>query len=123
MKKDVLANYVGQFWSALMNVAFIPVYIAQIGFESFGLIGVLATLQACFGLFDLGMIPVLGRETARYLSGTHTPFSIRGLLRSAEIMMILLAVFVTIFTYGVSGWIANIGLGPSASHHRASRQS
>lgn len=111
MKKDILANYVGQFWSALMNIAFVPIYIAQIGLESFGLIGVLATLQASFSLLDFGMTPLLGRETARYLSGTHTSFSIRTLLRSIEIIALLLALFVTLLIYGASGWIANHWLG------------
>ena len=114
MKKDILANYVGQFWSALMNIAFVPVYIAQIGLESFGLIGVLATLQASFALLDFGMTPLLGRETARYLSGTHTPFSIRTLLRSIEIIVVLLALFVTLLIYGASGWIANHWLGSTS---------
>jgi O-antigen/teichoic acid export membrane protein len=114
MKKDILANYVGQFWSAAMNVAFIPVYIAQIGLESFGLIGVLATLQASFALLDLGMTPLLGRETARYLSGAHTPLSIRSLLRSVEIIIVLLAVFITTLIYAASGWIANHWIGSTS---------
>jgi O-antigen/teichoic acid export membrane protein len=114
MKKDIVANYVGQFWSAIMNVAFIPIYIAQIGLESFGLIGVLATLQASFALLDFGMTPLLGRETARYLSGAHTPFSIRSLLRSVEIIIVLLAVVITTLIYAASGWIANHWLGSTS---------
>jgi O-antigen/teichoic acid export membrane protein len=113
MKKDILANYVGQFWSAIMNVAFIPVYIAQIGLESFGLIGVLATLQASFALLDFGMTPLLGRETARYLSGAHSADSIRRLLRSVEVIIGLLAAFITVLIYAVSDRIADQWLGPT----------
>jgi O-antigen/teichoic acid export membrane protein len=114
VKKDILANYAGQFWSALMNVAFVPVYVAQLGFESFGLVGVLATLQASFVLLDFGMTPLLGRETARYLSGSHTAFSIRSLLRSVEGVMALLAAFVMALIYGASNWIANHWLGATS---------
>lgn len=114
MKKDILANYMGQLWSAVMNVAFVPVYIAQIGLELFGLIGVLATLQATFALLDLGMTPLLGRETARYLSGAHTPFSIRSLLRSVEVIFVLLAALIAALIYAASGWIANHWLGSTS---------
>ena len=47
VRKNVVANYLGQGWSALMGLAFIPLYIRYLGMEAYGLIGVFAVLQAC----------------------------------------------------------------------------
>ena len=39
LKKNIVANYFGQGWSVLMGVLFIPLYIKELGAESYGLIG------------------------------------------------------------------------------------
>ena len=44
-KRNVLANFAGRAWSALMALAFLPLYIRFLGIESYGLVGI-------FGLRD-----------------------------------------------------------------------
>ena len=72
VKRNVLANYVGQGWSALMGLAFVPLYIRYLGIEAYGLIGVFAVLQACLSLLDMGMTPTLNREMARFTVESHS---------------------------------------------------
>ena len=55
LKKNLIANYVGNAWSALMSLLFVPGYIQYIGIEAYGLIGLFAMLQAWLGLLDMGM--------------------------------------------------------------------
>jgi O-antigen/teichoic acid export membrane protein len=105
-RKNVLANYVGQGWSALMGLAFVPVYIKYLGIEAYGLIGVFATLQACLALLDAGLAPALSREMARYKGGAHTPQSIRDLLRSIETVYGLLAVSIALLVWLFAPWLA-----------------
>ncbi len=112
MKKNILANYIGQFWSAVMTVGFVPIYVAKLGPEAFGLIGVLTTLQACFTLLDLGMSPVIGREMARYAGGQHGPLQILSLLRSIEVLALALGLAALIIVYAASSWIATNWLNP-----------
>ena len=44
--RNVVANFLGQGWTAVMNLAFIPVYIKFLGVEAYGLIGLFGLLQA-----------------------------------------------------------------------------
>ena len=37
--KNLLANYIGQIWTALIGLAFVPVYVNYLGVEAYGLIG------------------------------------------------------------------------------------
>jgi O-antigen/teichoic acid export membrane protein len=81
---NVIANYLGQGWSALMAIAFLPVYVAALGFESYGLIGFFALLQSVLSVFDLGITATLTRESARQSNGVRSAQSLRDLVRSCE---------------------------------------
>ena len=54
-KRNLIANFVGRGWVALMGIAFIPLYIKFMGIESYGLVGFFTTFQAVFALLDLGL--------------------------------------------------------------------
>jgi O-antigen/teichoic acid export membrane protein len=117
LKKNVLANYLGQGWTALMGIAFVPLYIKVMGVETYGLIGVFAVLQAWMTLLDMGLTPTLNREMAKLRAGSHTPESIGDLLRSLEIIYIALALLViTTVWFGASwlaqGWLKTEHLSP-----------
>lgn len=106
LKKNVIANYLGQGWRALMGLAFIPLYIKYLGIEAYGLIGIFAILQAWLGLLDMGMKPALGREMARFIGGAHNAQSVRDLLRSIEVIGIAIAGAVALSIWAASGWLA-----------------
>ena len=110
LKKNVFANYLGQGWTALMGLAFVPLYIKYLGMEAYGLIGVFAILQAWLTLLDMGMTPTLGRELARFTTGAHTAQSIHNLLRSLEILCVAVAVLMVGSVWAVSGWLADAWL-------------
>ena len=61
---NVIANYLGQGWVALMGLAFVPIYIKYLGMEAYGLIGIFAVLQVSLTVLDMGMAPTLNREMA-----------------------------------------------------------
>ena len=50
VKRNVLSNYLGQGWSAVMGLAFVPLYIKYLGIEAYGLIGLFAVMQAWLSL-------------------------------------------------------------------------
>lgn len=107
LKRNLIANYVGQGWSALMGLAFIPLYIKYLGIESYGLIGLFAVLQAWLVLLDMGMTPALGREMARFTGGRHNAQSIRDLLRSIEVVALGIAIAIAIGIWAASDWLAS----------------
>jgi len=108
LKKNVLANFIGSIWQALMGLVFIPLYIKFIGIESFGLIGIFATLQVIFGLLDIGLGSTLTREMARLSVLPRKEQEMRNLVRTLEIIYWGLAIF--------SG-IAVIVTSPFIAHH------
>lgn len=106
LKKNVIANYLGQGWVGLIGLAFVPLYVKYLGIEAYGLIGIFALLQAWLSLLDMGMTPTLNREMARFVAGAHTPQSIRDLLRSLEIVCFGLATLIGMLAWVASGWLA-----------------
>jgi O-antigen/teichoic acid export membrane protein len=107
LKRNLIANYLGQGWAALMSLAFIPLYIKYMGIESYGLIGLFGVLQAWLSLLDMGMTPTLNREMARFTGGTHSATSIRDLLRSIEFIALGIAMLVGLGIWAASGWLAS----------------
>ena len=107
LKRNVVANGLGQGWRALMSFAFIPLYIKFLGVEAYGLIGIFAMLQAWLVPLDVGMRPALGREMARFRAGAHDSQSIRDLLRSVEIIGAGIACAVGLGIWAASTWLAS----------------
>lgn len=118
---NVTANYIGQGWSALMAIAFLPVYVAALGLESYGLIGFFAVLQSILSVFDLGITATLTREAARQNNGVRTTQSLRDLIRSCEIIGGVSNVFLALVVLGLSDrlaseWVNTKQLAPEAVH-------
>jgi O-antigen/teichoic acid export membrane protein len=82
---NLLANYIGTGWSALMGFAFIPIYVRLMGTEAFGLVGFFATLQALLQMLDLGLSPTMNREMARYRADPSKSSEARSFVRTLEI--------------------------------------
>jgi O-antigen/teichoic acid export membrane protein len=81
---NVLANYLGRGWEALMSVAFVPFYIRYLGPEAYGVIGLVALIQSFMLILDFGMTPALTREAARHSGGEHSAEFFKDLIRSVE---------------------------------------
>lgn len=106
LKRNLIANYLGQGWTGFVSLAFIPVYVGYLGVESYGLIGFFGMLTSWLSLVDAGMTPTLAREMARFSGGGHSAQSIRDLLRSIEIVAAVAAVATFIVIHMASEWIA-----------------
>lgn len=65
-------------------VVTVPLYIAAMGPESFGLVGLFTTIQAVAGLLDLGLNIILNREFARLSLDPINHPRMRDLLRTME---------------------------------------
>jgi O-antigen/teichoic acid export membrane protein len=84
LRRNVAANFAGRASVMVLGIAFIPVYLRFLGIEAYGLVGFFATLQAVFGLLDLGLGATVNRELAR-MSATGDRFGEqRTLLRTLE---------------------------------------
>lgn len=85
LKLNLLANFAGQGWSALMGLAFIPLYIRLMGIEAYGLVGFYLTLQGVLQILDFGLSPTMNREMARYSVQPERAAEARDFVRTLEV--------------------------------------
>lgn len=104
--RNIVANYLGSAWSALMLLAFIPLYIRFLGIEAYGLIGVFVLLQSWLSILDVGLTPMLSREMARLTAGAHTAQGIRNLVRSVEWVYGAIALAIVLTVALAAHWLA-----------------
>lgn len=81
---NLVANYLGKGWSAIVSLAFIPVYLRYLGVEAYGLVGVQASLLALLSLLDFGLSSAVTREFAALQVETAATAKQRDLLRTLE---------------------------------------
>ncbi len=86
IRKNIIANYAGKIWAAVINIAFVPFYIKYIGIEAYGLVGVFATIQPLMTILDMGMSPSISRELARYSALSGKEQDMRNLVRTLEVI-------------------------------------
>ena len=107
VKRNLIANYIGQGWTTLMGLAFIPLYIKYIGIEAYGLIGIFTLLQAGLTLLDMGLSSTLSREMARFMGGAYVAETIRDLLRSVEVIALIVSCLIAAGMWLASDWLAS----------------
>ena len=106
LKHNLIANWIGQVWTILMNFAFLPLYIKYLGIEAYGLIGFFVLLQTWLSILDMGISPTLTREMARFTGSENNTKAIRKLLRSAEIFILTAALALVAFVILSADWLA-----------------
>ena len=107
VNKNVVANFIGKGWAALMSFLFIPFYIKLMGIEAYGLVGVYIALSAVFSLFDLGLGTTLNREFARLSTDKRNEQYMLNLLKTLETLYWCLAFIAGITVILLSSLIAN----------------
>ncbi len=107
LKRNILANYVSQFYVTLIGIVMVPLYIKYMGAEAYGLVGFFAMLQAWFALLDMGLTPTMARETARFQGGATDALSFRRLVRALEGVFLLVALVGGVGLFAASGYIAH----------------
>ena len=117
LKRNIIANYAGTAWNALMNLAFVPLYVRYLGTEAYGLVGICAVLHAYLSFFDAGLSPMLTREMARFRGGLHAGETIRSLLHAVELFTWIVGLFGTCLLWLAAPWIATNWLRSSTLGH------
>jgi O-antigen/teichoic acid export membrane protein len=100
VRVNIAANIVGKGSSAVLAVIFPPIYVQFLGVESYGLIGVFASLSAIVSLLELGLGATLQRELAVLSGKTKVPAE-----KPAELVRTFEAIY-----WGV-GLVAATGIG------------
>jgi O-antigen/teichoic acid export membrane protein len=105
LKKNVIANFIGQGWTALMNFIFVPVYVHYLGIESYGIIGFYATMFAFMTLFDFGLMSTVTKEIAVVNIKSDAVARSRDVVRTFECLIFGLALLLALIVYFAAPWI------------------
>lgn len=107
LKRNLSANFAGTIWQSIIGLIFTPIYISFIGIESWGLIGIFATLQAVFGILDIGLSNTINRELARLSVLVDREQEMKDILRTLETIYWFIAITVGIIVFLLSETVAN----------------
>lgn len=89
-----------------MGFLFVPIYVHQLGVEAYGVIGIFGALVAWLALLDAGLKPALGREMARFTGGGCEADNTWDLLRSVEILSLVVGCAIAGAALASAGWMA-----------------
>lgn len=105
LKKNIIFNYIGQFYVAFVGVLVLPFYLRFLGAEAYGLIGFFTLLQSCMQLLDMGLTPTLSREVANMRGAEVARQRLATLLRSLEVIFIVIAIAVGVGVFLARHWL------------------
>ena len=117
LRHNVVANFIGQGWLALVAVLFAPVYIRMLGMEAYALIGIYLSMQALLFVLDLGLSATLTRELARHAAASHDTRSAHDVFHTIERLFLPLCAIITTIAVFASDAIASKWLQPVALDH------
>lgn len=104
LARDLIVAGATSAFNVLVALAAVPVFVAALGTEGYGLVGFAATLQALLQVFDFGLAATVNRETARRRAlGDAAP---AGALRPAARITWTVALVQGLGVALLSGWIA-----------------
>lgn len=107
-KWNVIANYVGNFWVIGLTFATIPLVIAKLGIEAYGVVGFSATLFAVLSLLDVGLGAAMSRSAAQLDHADSQALSrFRNLSRSMELIYWAIGILVALILLFSAPWIAS----------------
>lgn len=114
LRKNLISNYIGQFLVVLINIASVPFFFNYLGVESYGLIGFYSTLQVWLSMLDFGIGPTVGRQSSLSLGNKNGGVEILNLIRTSEVLMLVIGFILFLSMFLVSEWISNDWLIPDS---------
>ncbi len=106
LKKNTIANYIGQFYTIFIGIFMLPFYLKYLGAEAYGLVGFFTMLQSWMMLMDLGLSGTLSRETAKLKNKINGLLKLKQLIRSIEAFYTIMVLFIIIIVFLGSDWIS-----------------
>jgi O-antigen/teichoic acid export membrane protein len=116
--RNIVANYIGRTWIAILSILFIPIYLKFMGIEAYGLVGFYMVLSNVLGILDLGIGSTMNRELARLSTIEGSAGAQRDVVRTLEIIYWGIAIFagglvIVLAPYITSSWINAQTLDPA----------
>lgn len=112
LKANIIANFAGNGWSALISLIFVPIYLRYIGAEGYGLIGIFASLQIVLSLLDNGLSTTLNKEMSRLSVLEGKEQQMRNIVKTLGSVYWLVALAAGLITMALSPILARYWVQP-----------
>lgn len=94
MFRNILANFLGRFWSIVSNFLFIPLYIKFLGFESYSIVSFTLVIAGIMAIFDSGLTATLSRGFAR--NDHDHEYKVRTFVTLESIYLIIVSIIIIV---------------------------
>jgi O-antigen/teichoic acid export membrane protein len=113
LKKNVVANFIGNSSGPLLSFICVPFYLKYIGTEGYGLIGIFTSLQVLLSFLDSGLSITLNRELASLSAVPGTQTRMRNLVKTMGNVYWLIAVIAGLIAVLMSSFMAHYWVHPN----------
>lgn len=103
--RNVLWNVLSGAWTGILIVIVTPFYVARLGLEGYGIVGLWLVMQVMLGLLDMGMGATVIREFADSRRNLRELEFKRDLLRTLEIVYWALAGILSLTLVLAADWL------------------
>jgi O-antigen/teichoic acid export membrane protein len=112
LRVNLIANFTGSGWAALLQFALVPLYVRLMGIEAYALVGFYASLQAILQILDFGISPTVTRELARFSSQPDRNAEARDLVRTFETGYWVIGLLIGAVLFLLASWFSTHWLKP-----------
>lgn len=106
LRKNVVANYCGQFYNIIIGIVIVPFYLKYLGAEAYGLVGFFALMYSWLNLLKVGLTPAFSREVSKYHGTKSDKVHFIQLLNSIEMIFYIMGTVIVVGILTSSHWLA-----------------
>lgn len=106
LKRNTIANYIGQGYTIIIGIVILPFYLEYLGAEQYGLVGFFTLLMSWMALLDMGLSATLQREIARLRDKNNGLYNLKITIVSVEFIYMLVSIIIFLLIFYKSDWIA-----------------
>ncbi|MCG3710617.1 oligosaccharide flippase family protein [Aliarcobacter butzleri] len=106
LKKNAIANYIGQFYTMFIGIFMLPFYLKYLGAEAYGLVGFFTVFMSWMTLLDLGLSTTLARETAKLKDKVNGIIELKRMTLSIEVFFVIISIIVFNTMFFGSTWLS-----------------
>lgn len=92
LAKNILLNYLGQIYVAIVGIIAATVYFSKLGPEAYGIIGLYVLIQVWFQLLDFGLTSTVSRLVARFHNGSYYKNEFIALYKKLQLLFLIIGI-------------------------------
>lgn len=117
--RNSFSQLLGRFSSLIAGVIAAPVYMAYLGAEAYGIVGIYIAFFSFFSLFDFGLPVSANRQISVFLEQDAGHKAIYGLIRAFELVIVSVGIVGGLLFISLSGYLTDHWLNIETLSHGA----